>query len=77
MVNKGPQRRLRATDSSPRPGCFVLGSAQSRAAARAMLARRKATEEDGLRFQVVSVVDGSRVNFDELTERIREARGRS
>ena len=33
MVNKGSQGRLVATDSSLRPGCFPLGSAQSRAAA--------------------------------------------
>jgi hypothetical protein len=37
-----------------------------------MLVQRKATEEDGLRFQVVSVVDGSLVNFDYLAETIAE-----
>src|ERR1017187_188542 len=77
MVNKGSQGRLGATDSSPRPGCFSLGSAQSRAAARAMLVTRKASEEDGLRFQVVSAVDGLPVNFDRLAETIRAARMRN
>jgi hypothetical protein len=76
MVNKGPQGRLGATDSSPRPGCFALGSAQSRAAARAMLVTRKASEEDGLQFQTVSVVDGLPVNLDGLAEEIRAARMR-
>jgi len=41
-----------------------------------MLEARKASEEDELRFQVVSAVDGSRVNFDELAETIRAARMR-
>jgi hypothetical protein len=71
MADKGAKRGLGATDSSPRPGRFALGSWQSRAAARAMLVRRKGSEEEGLRFQVVSIVDGSRVNFDELAETIR------
>jgi hypothetical protein len=40
MVNKGPHGRLGATDSGLRPGRFALGSAQSRAAARALIERR-------------------------------------
>lgn len=40
MANKGALGRLGATDTAPRPGCFPLGSAQSRAAARALLERR-------------------------------------
>jgi hypothetical protein len=40
MANKGPQVRLGATDSSPRPGDSAVGSPQSRAAARALLERR-------------------------------------
>lgn len=76
MANRGSQKGLGATDSSPRPGCFALGSAQSRAAARAMLVTRKASEEDGLRFQVVSAVDGLPVNLDGLAEEIRAARMR-
>jgi hypothetical protein len=73
MANKGPQGRLGATDSSPRPGCFALGSEQSRAAARAMLIARKAREEDELHFEAVSILDGSRL-IDGLAETIREAR---
>jgi len=46
MANKGPQGRLSATDTGPRPGHFPLGSAQSRAAARAMLVARKASEAE-------------------------------
>ena len=57
MANKGPQARLGATDSSPRPGRFALGSPLSRAAARAMRVTRKASE---LRFEAVSILDGSR-----------------
>lgn len=71
MANKGAQGRLGATDSGPRPGSFPLGSAQSRAAARALLVARESEE---MRFQTVSVVDGSRVNLDGLADSIREAR---
>jgi len=46
MANEGPQGRLGATDSGPRPGRFLLGSAQSRAAARAMLVAREASEAE-------------------------------
>jgi hypothetical protein len=35
-----------------------------------MLVTRKASEEDGLRFQVVSVVDGLPVNLDVLGARM-------
>jgi hypothetical protein len=38
-----------------------------------MLVQRKATEESALRFQVVSVVDGSLVNFDELADTPRSS----
>lgn len=41
-----------------------------------MLVTRKTTKEDELRFQVVSIVDGSRVNLDGLAETIRAARMR-
>lgn len=75
MAIKGAQPPLAATDSGLRPGCFPVGSAQSRAAARAMLTTRRAGEED-LRIQSFSVVDGSRVNLDGLAERIRAVRDR-
>jgi hypothetical protein len=74
MVNQGPRGRRGATNSSPRPGCFALGSAQSRAAARSLLVARKASEESELRFEVRSIVDGKPVNLDGLAERIRAAR---
>jgi hypothetical protein len=74
LTSKGQQGRLVATDAGVRPGGFPLGSAQSRAAARAMLAARKASEE-GPHFQVVtrSIVDGSRLNLDGLAERLGAA----
>jgi hypothetical protein len=46
MVNKGPQWPLPATVSAPRPGCFPLGSAQSRAAARSLVNARKESEAE-------------------------------
>ena len=72
MTFRRPQARLGATLSGPRPGCFPLGSAQSKAAARALLVARKASEEE-LRFKVVSIVNGSRVNLDGLADRIKSA----
>jgi hypothetical protein len=60
---------LRATDSGLRLAEYPLGTRQSRAAARALLEARKLSEDDGLRFQVVSIVDGSPVNFDELASK--------
>ena len=39
-----------------------------------MMVVRKASEGDKLRFEVVSVVDGARVNFDGLAETIQAAR---
>ena len=60
-----------------RPGNYPLGSAQSRAAARSLLAARKASEGDEVRFEVRSIVDGTRINFDGLAEQLREARLKS
>jgi len=57
-----------------KPGNFALGSRQSRAAARSLLVARKASEEDELRFQAVSIVDGSRLNLDGPAEAIRAGR---
>src|SRR5271155_2447677 len=74
LASERPQGPLPATDSGVRPGAFPLGSAQSRAAARSLVAARKASEENELRFQVVSVVDGARVNLDGLAEKLRAAR---
>ena len=72
-MSKRSPARLGATDSQLRIADYPLGSWQSRAAARAMLVQRKATEESALRFQVVSVVDGSLVNFDELADTPRSS----
>ncbi len=71
MVNRGPQQRPAATDLGPRPRCFPLGSAQSRAAARALLVAR---EREEVRYQVVSILDGKPANLDGLAELIRAAR---
>jgi hypothetical protein len=77
MANKGSQGPLPATDSGMRPGCFPLGSAQSRAAARSLLEARKASEdEQGFEIITKSIVDGKRVNFDGIAETIRAARMR-
>jgi len=54
---------LPATVSRVRPGCFPLGSPQSRAAARSLVAERKASEPDELRLEVRSIVDGKRVDL--------------
>lgn len=67
---------LPATAAGAGLGGFPLRSPQSRAAARTLMEARKASEEDGLNFQVVSVVDGKPVNLDGLAERIR-GRGRN
>jgi hypothetical protein len=71
MANKGSQGRLGATDSGARPGRFPLGSAQSRAEARALLEARDSEE---VRYQTVSILDGKPVNLDGLAETIRAAR---
>jgi hypothetical protein len=52
-MSEGPQKRLGATDSGLRPGRYARGSAQSRAAAKAMVVARKASEEEQ-GFQVVT-----------------------
>ena len=58
MANKGPQGRLGATDSGPRPGGFPLGSAQSRAAARGLLEHRRAVEGAGTLFVLERIGSG-------------------
>ena len=73
MTSKGAQGQLGATESGPRPGRFPLGSAQSRAAARALLVARKADEaEQG--FQVVYRSDGSVSEIRGLAEVVRASR---
>jgi hypothetical protein len=73
MANKGAQGRRFATDSGVRPGRFPVGSAQSRAAARALLVARKESEDDQ-RFQVVYRADGSVSEMRGLAEVIRAGR---
>jgi hypothetical protein len=46
MMNKDTQLPLVATNSVPRPGCFPLGSTQSRAAARSLVNARKESEAE-------------------------------
>jgi len=60
MTNKGPQGRLGATDSGPRPGSFPIGSAQSRAAARTLLEARKGAEGVGILFRLERIGSGHR-----------------
>jgi hypothetical protein len=74
MANRGSRKVLGATDSGLKPSAYPLGSWQSRAAARAMLVARKADE---LRFEAVSILDGSRLNLDGLAEALRAARMRN
>ncbi len=62
MANTGTQGRLGATDSGIKPGCFPLGSAQSRAAARAQLEQRFAGRE---KCDVVIRHIGSDPDWDE------------
>lgn len=71
MANRGGLGWLGATDSSPRPGCFALGSAQSRAAARALLVAR---ESGKARYQAVSTLNGKPVYLDGLADSLRAAR---
>ncbi len=52
MANKGAQKPLGATDCEPRLSHYPIGSAQSRAAARALLDRRREVQGAGLRFTV-------------------------
>lgn len=53
MANKDPQGPLGASDSTLKPGRFPLGSAESRAAARALLERQRASRK---RIDVVSSI---------------------
>jgi hypothetical protein len=53
-----------------KPSDYPLRSLQSRAAARSLLDARKASAEDGLRFQVVSILDGKPMNLDCSAARI-------
>lgn len=75
MISKGAQGRLVATDLGLRPGRFPLGSPQSRAAARSLLAARRVSEEEhGFRFVTKSILDGKPLRLEGLAERIRAAR---
>jgi hypothetical protein len=50
-------------------GDYPLRSSQSRAAARTLVEARNAREE-GIHFQVVSILDGKPINLEGLAERI-------
>jgi hypothetical protein len=45
MASKGAQQPLGATDSGRRPGDYALGSVESRAAARAAVEQRRASQK--------------------------------
>src|SRR5271170_6959057 len=77
MVNKSSPDALGAKDPGLRVSDYPLGSPQSRAAARALLEARKASEESELHFVAVSILDGSPLNFDGLAETIRAGRMRA
>jgi hypothetical protein len=55
MANKGAQKPLGATDSGLRLSHYPVGSAQSRAAARALLDKRREAEGEGIRFTITLV----------------------
>jgi len=59
MNNQPKEPRLPATDSTPRPGDFPIGSPESRAAVRAMLKRTPSTT---IRATIVHIgQDGSKL----------------
>jgi hypothetical protein len=65
------QLTLPATNSGPRPGDFPLGSAKSRAAARALLRNQQASKP---RIEIVTNVEGFNTqwqNFGDVLMRIR------
>jgi hypothetical protein len=64
---------LPATASHEGLGGFPLGSVQSRAAARSLIAARRQREQESLRFQAVSLLDGKPLYLDGLAERMRHA----
>jgi hypothetical protein len=65
------QLTLPATNSGPRPGDFPLGSAESRAAARALLWNQQASKP---RIEIVTNVEGFNTqwqDFGDVLMRIR------
>jgi hypothetical protein len=61
----------------PRPGSFPLGSALSRAAARAVVDGRKTSDGQETRFQVVHRADGSVLEIRGLADKIAAVRRRT
>ena len=66
---------LPAKASQKRLGVFPLGSARSRAAARALLAARKEAELPGIVFVARSILDGSELDRGEPPDRATESNG--
>ena len=72
--NRGKDRNqltLPATNAGPRPGDFPLGSAKSRAAARALLRNQQASKP---RIEIVTNVEGFNTqwqDFGDVLMRIR------
>jgi hypothetical protein len=61
MASKGARQPLGATDSGQRPGDYALGSVESRAAARAAVDQRRASQK---RRELVIVSDVPRPNYE-------------
>jgi hypothetical protein len=52
MEKRSDRHRLPATGPGPEPGEFLIGSLQSRAAARSLLESRRTTEGAGILFRL-------------------------
>ena len=67
MANKGAQPTLGATEKGSRPGEYALGSAQSRAAARAMIADQ-ISKRDTLTIVMSSFIPDLKITEPNITE---------
>jgi|HubBroStandDraft_6_1064221.scaffolds.fasta_scaffold50113_3 hypothetical protein len=61
MTSKGPQQAPGATDSGQRPGDYALGSVESRAAARAAVEQRRASQK---RREIIVISTVPRPNYE-------------
>jgi hypothetical protein len=70
MAKKASENALGATNAGARPGDYCLGSPQSRAAARAILARRNAgrKRQDIIFVSTVPLPDGQEIRIGEWSE---------
>lgn len=74
MTNNGSQRQQGATESGPRLGRFPIGSAQSRAAARALLVARYAKDREEAGLKVIYQEGGSVREIRGLADALNAAR---